>query len=187
MPIRVPCMPKDKALPSSGDLGTIMPLIGFMSSHVRFHISRICSEAGHPITPEEAGTLMIIRHFNGLPQTRLAAILGKDKAAVTRLMNALVKSGLVGRAQDEHDRRIVRAQITAQGDKAFEAVWPELKKLSDEALKDIPQQDLDHLHRVLKTINANLAALTGKFQDCPSQESAGLVKHRLRGGDGGPN
>lgn len=143
-----------------------MPLIGFMSSHVRLHISRICSEAGHPITPEEAGTLMIIRHFNGLPQTRLAAILGKDKAAVTRLMNALVKSGLVGRVQDEQDRRVVRAQMTGQGEQAFVRLWPELVKLSDEALRDIPQQELEQLNRVLKMINANLSALTGKYQAC---------------------
>ncbi|HCS12938.1 MAG: hypothetical protein COS82_09375 [Zetaproteobacteria bacterium CG06_land_8_20_14_3_00_59_53] len=153
--------------PVSGELGAIMPLIGFMSSHVRFHISRICSDAGHPLTPEEAGTLMIIRHFKGLPQTRLAVILGKDKAAVTRLMNALVKSGLVGRIPDEQDRRVVRAQITGLGEQAFIKLWPELTKLSDEALKDIPKQDLEQLSNVLRLINANLAALTGKYQSCP--------------------
>jgi len=149
-----------------GDLGTIMPLIGFMSSHVRFHISRICRDAGHSITPEEAGTLMIIRHFNGLPQSRLADILGKDKAAVTRLMNALVKSGLVGRVQDAKDRRIVRAQITDEGEQAFVKLWPQLAELSNEALKDISREDLAHLNTVLRLINANLAALTGKHQIC---------------------
>jgi len=137
-----------------------MPLIGCMTSHVRYHVSRICKDAGYNITPEEADTLMIIHHFNDLPQSELASILGKDKAAVTRLMNTLVKSGLVGRVRDQLDRRIIRAQITEEGERAFVQVWPELMKLSDQALSGIPSQDLVGMRKVLAAINANLSALT---------------------------
>jgi len=145
---------------NSEGLGTIMPLIGYMTSHVRCHVSRICKDAGYNITPEEADTLMIIRHFNGLPQSQLAKILGKDKAAVTRLMNTLVKSGLVGRKQDQQDRRIVRAQITEEGELAFVRIWPELMKMSEVALTGIDKQDLDLMRSVLNAINTNLAALS---------------------------
>lgn len=145
-------------------LGAIMPLIGFMSSHVRYHVSRICRDAGYNITPEEADTLMIIRHFNALPQSRLACILGKDKAAVTRLMNTLVKSGLVGRVQDQQDRRIIRAQITEEGEQAFVQLWPELMKLSEYALKGLSAQELGQACNVMTKINANLGALTEKQQ-----------------------
>lgn len=137
-----------------------MPLVGFLTSHVRYHVSRICKDAGYNITPEEADTLMIIRHFNGLPQSKLADILGKDKAAVTRLMNTLVKSGLVGREQDKQDRRIVRARITPEGERAFVQVWPQLMKLSDLALEGIDKQELAGLHKALGAINANLGGLT---------------------------
>ncbi len=140
-------------------LGAIMPLIGCMTSHVRSHVSRICKDAGYNITPEEADTLMIIRHCDGLPQSQLAMILGKDKAAITRLMNALVKSGLVGRIQDQHDRRIIRAQITDEGKQAFIHVWPELKKLSDQALAGVSLQDIASMQKTLNTINANLGEL----------------------------
>jgi len=156
----------DPQQPINSGLGAIMPLVGCMTSHVRYHISRICSDAGHDLTPEEAGTLMIIRHFNGLPQSRLASILGKDKAAITRLMNALVKSGLVGRIQDQHDRRVIRAQITEDGEQAFIKVWPELMKLSDEALKQVSELELEQLSKVLLMINANLGTLTEKHQLC---------------------
>jgi len=141
-------------------LGSIMPLVGFLTSHVRYHVSRICREAGYNITPEEADTLMIIRHFHGLPQSRLADILGKDRAAVTRLMNSLVKSGLVGREQDQQDRRIVRAQITEEGERAFVQVWPELMKLSDQALDGIDEKQLAALRQALTAINTNLGRLT---------------------------
>jgi len=144
--------------PNDG-LGAIMPLIGCMTSQVRFQVSRICKDAGYNLTPEEADTLMIIRHCDGLPQSHLANILGKDKAAVTRLMNSLVKSGLVGRVQDQQDRRVVRAQITAQGKQAFVQVWPELKKLSGVALNGVSAADLMSMQQTLKLINANLGAM----------------------------
>lgn len=143
-------------------LGAVMPLIGFMTSHARFHISRICRDAGYALTPEEADTLMLIRHFNGLTQSRLAQILGKDKAAITRLMNSLVKSGLVERAQDLQDRRVIRAQITAEGERAFVQVWPEITRLSDLALSGISEAELAALCRTLAAINANLCELTGQ-------------------------
>jgi len=144
---------------SSDGLGAIMPLIGCMTSHVRSHVSRICKDAGYNLTPEEADTLMIIRHCNGLPQSQLASILGKDKAAVTRLMNTLVKSGLVGRIQDQQDRRIIRAQITEEGKQAFVQVWPELMKLSNQALDGISSEELISMRQTLVAINANLEAL----------------------------
>ena len=143
----------------SKGLGLIMPLIGCMTSQVRCQVSRICRQAGYPLTPEEADMLMIIRHFNGIPQSRLAAILGKDKAAVTRMVNALVKSGLVGREQDQQDRRIVRACITEQGERAFDRVWPELRKLSDQALQGLSEQDIAEICRILTVINGNLDKL----------------------------
>jgi len=143
-------------------LGAMMPLIGCMTSQIRHHVSRICKDAGYNITPEEADTLMIIRHFDGLPQSKLASILGKDKAAVTRLMNVLVNCGLVGRVQDQKDRRIIRAQITAEGESAFVQIWPELKDLSDQALSGIPVQDLACMRDVFSVINANLKAISEK-------------------------
>jgi len=152
-------MPFDLQQQPNHGLGAIMPLIGCMTSQVRFQVSRICKDAGYNLTPEEADTLMIIRHCDGLPQSQLANILGKDKAAVTRLMNSLVKSGLVGRVQDQQDRRIVRAQITEQGKQAFVQVWPELKKLSDQALFGISAHDLALMQQTLKAINANLGVI----------------------------
>jgi len=152
-------MDAEKQQQSKEGLGVIMPLIGCMTSHVRSQVSRVCKDAGYNITPEEADTLMIIRHCDGLPQSQLALILGKDKAAITRIMNALVKSGLVGRIQDQQDRRIVRAQITEEGEQAFIQVWPELMKLSDQALAGISVQDIVLMQRTLISINANLSGL----------------------------
>ncbi len=137
-------------------LGAIMPLVGCLTSLVRCQVSRICQAAGYRLTPEEADMLMMIRHCGDLPQSRLATMLGKDKAAVTRLINSLVRSGLVGRVQDERDRRVIRARITKEGERAFAQIWPALMRLSDQALAGIGEEDQQRLQAILSAINTNL-------------------------------
>jgi DNA-binding MarR family transcriptional regulator len=148
-------------------LGAMMPLIGCMTSLVRYQISCICASAGYKLTPEEADTLMLIHHCEGLPQSELAKMLGKDKASVTRLMNALVKSGLVGRIQDEHDRRIVRACMTDEGKKAFKRIFPQLKALSEKVFDGLPESEVGTTKQVIAHMIKNLTKLT---DDMPDQE-----------------
>ena len=114
-----------------------MPLIGHIMCFMRQQISQTYAELGYDIAPEAAQALMIIQHFDGLPQTKLADILGKDKASITRLLNSLVKANLVERIQDQEDRRVIRAHITTSGKEVFDSFIPKLHSLSDIALNGV--------------------------------------------------
>ncbi|MBN4061331.1 MAG: hypothetical protein COB41_01185 [Proteobacteria bacterium] len=151
-------------------LGAMMPLIGCMTSRVRYQVSCICEAAGYQLTPEEADTLMLIHHCEGVPQSQLAKMLGKDKTSVTRLMNALVKSGLVARIQDESDRRIVRACMTEEGKKAFTRIFPQLKTLSDKVLDGLSESDVEMVKKVISQMTANLAALDDAMDEMQGEE-----------------
>jgi len=164
-------MKKDFQVQNVG-LGAIMPLIGCMTSRVRYQVSCICAIEGYKLTPEEADTLMLIHHCEGLPQSQLAKMLGKDKASLTRLMNALVKSGLVGRVQDESDRRIVRACMTEEGQKAFTRIFPQLKVLSEKVLDGLSQSDVDMVKQVMTQMTMNLAALDDDADEVRGKEVA---------------
>lgn len=148
----------------------MMPLIGCMTSRVRYQVSCICEAAGYQLTPEEADTLMLIHHCEGVPQSQLAKMLGKDKTSVTRLMNALVKSGLVARIQDESDRRIVRACMTEEGKKAFTRIFPQLKTLSDKVLDGLSESDVEMVKKVISQMTANLAALDDAMDEMQGEE-----------------
>ena len=166
----------------SGGLGEIMPLIGCMTSLVRYQVSRICAHEGYTLTPEEADTLMLIYHCEGLPQSQLAKMLGKDKASVTRLMNVLVKSGLVGRVQDANDRRIIRACMTAEGKKAFARIFPQLKALSEQVLHGVAESDIAVAKQVITAMTSNLMTMLENVQDKEvpsSRESENSEKARL--------
>ncbi len=137
-------------------LGLLMPLLGHLTCYVRQQASVIYRQLGYDLTPEAADALLIIHHFDGLPQKKLADILGKDKAAVTRLLNTLVKSQLVERIQDTDDRRVIRAHITEEGREAFSKIHPELGQLSKSILSPLSQQQFDAVIQSLSDIVSNL-------------------------------
>ena len=140
-------------------IGAIMPLIGQLMCFMRQQISQAYMDLGYDIAPESAQAMMIIQHFDGLPQSKLAHILDKDKAAVTRLLNSLVKLNLVERIQDKDDRRIIRAHITEEGKSVFAQFVPKLQALSDLALTDVSNtnftQTVATLSQIISNINAS--------------------------------
>ena len=149
---------KDSQNCENNKIRAIMPLIGQLMCFMRQHISQAYKDLGYDIAPESAQALMIIQHCEGLTQTKLAHILGKDKASITRLLNSLVQLNLVERIQDTDDRRIIRAHMTAKGKDVFEQFIPKLYALSDLTLQGISEADfkqtLNTLHRITENINA---------------------------------
>ncbi len=139
-------------------IGELMPLMGHLMCYVRQQTSQAYAELGYDITPEAADALMVIQHFDGLPQKKLADILGKDKASITRLLNSLVKCQMVERIQDLEDRRIIRAHITEEGKAVFQKILPKLHALSDLALADINEHDFNILLQTMTTIVRNTSA-----------------------------
>jgi len=149
-----------KAKQDKKSLRHIMPLMARLMCYVRQQTSQIYAELGYKITPEAADALMIIHHFDGLPQKELADVLGKDKASITRLLNTLVKINLVERVQDENDRRIIRAHITEEGVTAFESIHPKIQHLSNQMLQATSDDDFEKTVATLSQITQDLPCQT---------------------------
>ena len=139
-------------------IGQLMPLVGHLMCYVRQQTSQAYAELGYDITPEAADALMVIQHFDGLPQKKLAHILGKDKASITRLLNSLVKCQLVERIQDLEDRRIIRAHITEEGMDVFQKMLPKLHALSNLTLQGISDTEFTQMINTLNQITNNINA-----------------------------
>jgi len=146
----------NEAKQDTKSLRRIMPLMARLMCYVRQQTSQIYTELGYKITPEAADALMIIHHFDGLPQKELADALGKDKASITRLLNTLVKINLVERIQDESDRRIIRAHITKEGVAAFESIHPKIRQLSHQMLQTTSDADFEKIVATLSKITQDL-------------------------------
>ena len=68
---------------------------------------------------------------DGLKMSSLSKTLGVDNSTGTRLIDGLETKGLVRRAQDKFDNRIVKIFLTSRGRKIYTSIEFELEKIGD--------------------------------------------------------
>lgn len=84
--------------------------------------------------------------------SELANEMKISKQQTTPLISKLIQGGLVVRRVDEHDRRIVRLEITETGRNTFEELRLEIKQAFAAKLKVLPDLELDELDQMIKRI-----------------------------------
>jgi len=138
--------------------------LGYLVHHLMYAFRQLlsdqCAQSGYAITSDELAVLMITAQGQGeagLKQTDIAATLAKDKAVITRLVNSLLKKGLVLRQADQRDRRAVRVCLSADGANAVAHLRPQLEQLLRKVYGDIDQQEFDIARDVLARILNNVA------------------------------
>jgi DNA-binding MarR family transcriptional regulator len=82
------------------------------------------ASAGIDVTSEQWMILLILWQEDGRSPRQIAEIIGKDKAAVTRLVDGLEKRNLVVRVADTTDLRQKHVQLTPQGKAMEEKLIP---------------------------------------------------------------
>jgi len=94
---------------------------------------------------------------DGATQTALAASTGRDKGGVTRLLDRMVRDGLVERRPDPADRRVARIHLTPEGRALHDDLLPIVSAIIETAMQGVGESDLAALRRGLKQIHRNLA------------------------------
>jgi len=134
--------------------------LGFLANQLSFSLrqnaGRECEAIGYKATPEGLGILFLLSREDGLTQSQISEFLAKDKAAITRLLNALEKERLVKRDLDEEDRRVVRSHLTPKGKQALEEILPAFKTFFGEIFEGVDPDEFDVARKVLRQIIANL-------------------------------
>lgn len=89
----------------------------------------------------------------------LADTLKLTNSTVSGVVDRLVQSGLIERHTLEHDRRAITIRLSEKGEEKLEEVVKNeselVKKL--EEIKELPQEDIDHLLRIHKQIQSILS------------------------------
>ncbi len=91
----------------------------------------------------------------------LAVPLQLSKSSATQLVERLVKLGLVERTNDSDDRRIIRLNITNNGEKEFSALRNKMLEKMKRIFSKLPANDLRELIR----IHSNLIETLKKEQN----------------------
>ncbi len=104
----------------------------------------------HGITGDQYNVLRILRgvHPGGHPRCEVARRMIHPSPDVTRMLDRLVRRGLVGRVQDPADRRLSVATITKAGLSLLERVDPELESVQGAATAVLSPAQLRRLARL---------------------------------------
>lgn len=139
--------------------------LGYLVHHLMYafrqKLARECADKGYALTSDELAVMMILSQNDGLTQSRLAEVLAKDRAVISRLLNSLTGKKLVCRQPDRKDRRLIRAGLTGNGLRAVADLRPLLEKLLHQALAGVEQQEFDACRDVLRRILDNVTKQPG--------------------------
>ena len=115
--------------------------------------------AKHDLTSAQWGPLMRMRTQGGSTVAELARWLQVDAGAMTRLLDRLEKKGLCKRVRSVEDRRVVRVELTAEGEAAIAEVPAVLADVMNAHLAGFSNTEWQALVGYLKRIVATGEAM----------------------------
>jgi MarR family transcriptional regulator, organic hydroperoxide resistance regulator len=115
-------------------------------------LSEVLREAG--LSSSQYNVLRILRGAgeDGLPSGEISQRMVQRDPDLTRLLDRLEARGLVSRARGTEDRRVVRAFITADGEKLLEELRGPVDESLRASMRHVPQKDLRALLELLDRV-----------------------------------
>lgn len=98
---------------STGDAATLAGALRELAHRLQLLERGQVSAFG--FTTSQSRVMLEVAGGGSVPMHRLVAGLQLDSSTVTRIVDNLVRDGLLRRARDRHDRRLVLVQLTAEG------------------------------------------------------------------------
>jgi DNA-binding MarR family transcriptional regulator len=118
-------------------------------------IDRTLGEYG--LTMEQYLVLVTIR-FNDPPVriTDIASVLERSTNSISMLVDRMVKAGLLKRARDRKDRRVVNVSLTGKAEDALKPANPAFWEFMQQGMSTLSHEDKHTLAGLLKSLNYKL-------------------------------
>ena len=108
------------------------------------------------ITKEQFGILVLLSHHNGLYQTQICNILGKDRPNITRMIDILETKKFIQRTKDETNRRIQKVYLTDLGYKKIADAEPFKHKMNHAQYKNLSDEEILTLINLLRKVRNSI-------------------------------
>lgn len=118
---------------------------------VHAHVSRGLVAEG--LTPSQFSTLKVLSIKGALAQRDIAKYLLKTGGNVTLVIDNLEKRGLVTRTRDTQDRRLVYVELTAEGSRIFESVYPDHLDRIRDAMSGLDHKECAAMVELLQKVS----------------------------------
>jgi DNA-binding MarR family transcriptional regulator len=109
---------------------------------------------GSQLSHAQFELLMELEERGELPAGELAAAARMAPATVTQMLDHLATCGHVERTRSDTDRRVVVSRLTPLGRRRIQARRAAWKERWDQALADVPAEELEAATRVLERLGA---------------------------------
>lgn len=126
-----------------------------LESAVRAHLDLICRQYG--VTTSQYTVLSVLRVLPGLSSAQLAVRSFVSPQSANQMVAALESAGLIKRAPDEVNHRILRARLTPRGQRILEACDSAVHDLETRMFAGLSDSDLTKLRHALNQCIQNLS------------------------------
>lgn len=123
---------------------------------VKSHFRAVETKAG--ISGAQLWALSVVKARPGLGVGELAQAMDVHQSTASNLLRGLLEAGLVVSAKGEEDRRAVRLQVTARGNRVLAKAPGPFAGVLPEALARLDKRTLARLDRDLGALIAELGA-----------------------------
>lgn len=178
-------MTKTKVVSSGAADGLLKAMLVFARTVEQVLETRAVEAASGPMSKSRVQTLSLLAHSRAETATEVALFLGVTKPAVTKIIDAMERDGLVRRRPGRVDRREVRLELTAKGRRSISAVRREQRHLVRNTLRQTPKVQAHRWVETLHEITRALARADQAFEQfclqCAAHAEGSCV---LIGGEG---
>ena len=119
-------------------------------------LSQKFEDNGLFISTEEWAILLILWSKGEQTPSALADVTFRDRTTITRLIDQMVKKGIVKRSHDDKDRRRVLIMVSEKGRKLEQELVPIAREMIGIATKGLSPQDIETTINTLKHMTDNL-------------------------------
>ncbi|WP_412476852.1 MarR family winged helix-turn-helix transcriptional regulator [Flavobacterium sp. TBRC 19031] len=111
--------------------------------------------SGYKISVDQWLVIKAILENPGMPQQKIANLIFKDNASVTRIIEILVQLGYLSRNINETDRRKTNLEVTEEGKQIIQNVQSLIHQNRQVALNGISETALQNMNQTLTKIIEN--------------------------------
>jgi len=143
-----------------GDDYRVNESIGYLLRQLRIHMDRAIDAemAEHDLTGVQWGPLLLIHFGFGNTAAELARAGCVDTGAMTRMLDRLEAKGLLGRTRCPKDRRVVRIELTGDGQRLCREIPYNLSRVLNSMLRGFTAEELETFKGLARRMLANAEA-----------------------------
>jgi DNA-binding MarR family transcriptional regulator len=112
-------------------------------------------KSGYDITIDQWLVLKTLHENKSISQNEIAELVFKDFASITRIIEILVQKAYITRKINTTDRRKFVLEITENGNKIIEKIYPIVIENRKQALTDLSIDEINNLKIQLEKIITN--------------------------------